>query len=65
MAPAAFWGFLFLAEVVGGPASAGDHETLELGWFTLEEIAHLPDKNRYLQEDDRNLTNERPFLFGI
>lgn len=60
----AFWGFLFLAEIVGGSSAAGDHETLELGWFSLDEIAQLPNKNRYLQENYPNVTNERPRIFG-
>jgi ADP-ribose pyrophosphatase YjhB (NUDIX family) len=52
-----FWGFLFLGEVTGGSQIESNEETLELKWFTYEEIEKLENKSLYLANNFNNAKN--------
>lgn len=60
-----FWGFLFLASVIGGTLIESNEETLELGWFTYDQIADLANKSLYLEHNYRNLRNQSPQVHDL
>jgi len=52
-----FWGFLFLGEVTGSTQIEWNEETLELRWFTYEDIEKLENKSLYLEHNFDNIKN--------